>query len=205
MSTSSVVSRIKGVFQNLLLGQDSRCKVQSLEFITALICSFPILDGRIKSVSALRKSVMAFTQKGLSRSAFWERLATRKLPKLLQVLLGTLINEVCVTLGIGVTILKALAIVRIFLLDSSSFTLPDGARGDFPAPRNNVVPSAVKVHLLYDLFGGIVRWFEMTPATTHDRKGFPPLTMLTGALIIFDLGYWDFQLLKDMINGNIFF
>jgi hypothetical protein len=205
MSTSSVISRIKGVFQDLLSVQDARCKIQSLEFVTALICSFPVLDGRTKSVSTLRKSVMAFTRQKLSRSAFWERLATKKLPKLLQVVLGRLVNDVCVTLGVGVTILEALSVFRIFLLDSSSFTLPEGAKGAFPAPRNNVVPSAIKIHLLYDLFGGIVKWFEMTPATTHDRKGFPPLSILSGALIIFDLGYWDFQLLKDMIDGTIFF
>jgi hypothetical protein len=63
----------------------------------------------------------------------------------------------------------------------------------------------MKVHLLFDLFRGTKQWFDITPATTHDRKGFPPLELLKGSLIIFDLAYWDFQLLKDMISMGIIF
>lgn len=45
----------------------------------------------------------------------------------------------------------------------------------------------------------------MTPATTHDRKGFPPIKSLIGKLIIFDLGYWDYQLMADIIKIGGFF
>jgi hypothetical protein len=116
-----------------------------------------------------------------------------------------LINEIRVGLDIGTEILQSLGVTRIMIHDSSSFTLPDAASKKFPAPRNNVIPAAMKVHLLFDLFRGTQQWFDITPATTHDRKGFPPLELLKGALIIFDLGYWDFQLLKDMISIGIIF
>jgi hypothetical protein len=176
-----------------------------LEFITALLCSFATQDGRTKSISALRKSVIALTKETLSRGTFWERIATKKLVKLLQTLLHALVQEVCVQLHIATDILMLLNVGRIYLLDSSSFSLPDGAKENFPAPRNNVVPAAIKLHGLYDLFGGVMTWFELTPATTHDRKGFPPLSLLKGALIIFDLGYWDFQLLSDMMIAGVMF
>jgi len=114
-------------------------------------------------------------------------------------------SELCIQLNIGSKILEVIGVKKILLLDSSSFSLPEGAREHFPAPRNNVVPAAVKLHMLYDLFGGGSKWYEITPATTHDRKGFPPLEFLKGALIIFDLGYWDFQLLKDMMDDGIYF
>lgn len=205
METSKIISRIKGAFQGTLTTGDGRCKVQSLDFITALICSIATKNGRVKNLSALRQSIMAFTHETLSRGTFWERLATKKSVKLLQTLLSTLMNDLCIHLKIGCEILAALGVNKILLLDSSSFSLPDGSKDDFPAPRNNVVPAALKIHVLHDLFGGATNWFDITPATTHDRKGFPPLALLTGALIIFDLGYWDFQLLKDMMDGAIFF
>lgn len=103
-------------------------------------------------------------------------------------------NELCVQLKVGTDIIKLLGVNAIVLLDSSSFSLPDGANEYFPAPRNNVAPSAVKVHMLYNLFGGNTTWFDITPATTHDRKGFPPLNILKGLLsfLILDTGIFNY-------------
>ena len=159
----------------------------------------------LMSISALRHSVMAYTKQKLSRGTFWERVATKKTVHLLKTLLGKLMSDLCLQLQIGTEILEKLSVRNIFLLDSSTFILPNVAKKIFPAPRNNVAPAGVKTHVLYDLFGGIMQWFSITPATTHDRKEFPPFSLLTGSLIIFDLAYWDYQLLLDMINANIFF
>lgn len=114
-------------------------------------------------------------------------------------------GELRVELDIGIEMLQSLGVTRLLIHDSSSFTLPDAASVEFPAPRNNVIPAAMKIHLLFDLLWGTHQWFDITPAITHDRKGFPPLELLKGALIIFDLGYWDFQLLKDMISLGVLF
>jgi putative transposase len=205
MDITHVTSQIKAIFKNNLPHHDTRCKVQPIEFISALICSFSSREGRVLSVSGMRQAVRELTQEKLSRGTFWERVATRKNVKLLQRLLGQLMLTLCTSFEIGIEILKKLGVTRIYLLDSSSFGLPEAASEAFPAPRNNVQPSGVKVHGLYDLFGGIMRWFDITPATTHDRNGFPPFTFLKESLIIFDLGYWDYQLLSDMIKESIFF
>lgn len=205
MDLSNVLSQIKACFLNFGTKEDKRAKIQASDFLGALICGFGKKDARVRSLNTLRKSVMELTGKILSRGSFWERMATKKLTKQLQLLLSSFMSELCVKLKIGQTILDLLSVTKIFLLDSSSITLPPEAKGDFPAPRSNVIPAAIKVHALWDLFGGIVKWFNLTPATTHDRKGFPPLDMLVGALIIFDLGYWDYQLLKNMKDLGIFF
>ena len=205
MELSSVLSRIKGCFEKLGKKVDGRANVQSMDFIAALICKYGEKDARIRSLSCLRKTVMALTGIKFTRGGFWERMATKKLTRQLQLLLVSLMTEICLQLDIGKTILKSLGVSKIFLLDSSSSTLPEGASDEFPAPRSNVIPAAIKVHGLLDLFGGLLRWFDLTPATTHDRKGFPPLDLLIGTLIIFDLGYWDYQLLKDMMDIGVFF
>jgi hypothetical protein len=108
-------------------------------------------------------------------------------------------------LSITSALLKTLNVTAILLLDSSSSSLPKAAKDIFPAPRSNVAPAAIKVHLCFDLFLGAVSWFKLTPATTHDRKGFPPLLSLVGKLIIFDLGYWDYQLMADIKKIGGFF
>lgn len=205
MNVSKVISRIKGVFRKTSSDEDSRCKIQQSTFITALVCSFPSQEGRTKSLGGLRRAVGEFTNILLSRGSFWERMASKRLSKDLFKCLNSLIDEVRVGLGVGTGIVEAIGVSKILALDSTSFSLNEGASEEYPAPRNNVVPAAMKIHLLYDLFGGNGKWYEMTPATTHDRKGFPPLEILKGVLIIFDLAYWDYQLLKDMFDQGVKF
>lgn len=205
MNVNKVISRIKGVFRKTSPDKDSRCKIQQSTFITALVCSFPSQESRTKSLGGLRRAVGEFTNILLSRGSFWERMASKRLSKDLFKLLNSLIDEVRVGLGVGADIVEAIGVSKIVALDSSSFSLNEGASEEYPAPRKNVIPAAMKIHLLYDLFGGIGEWFQMTPATTHDRKGFPPLDILKGALIIFDLAYWDYQLLKDMLESGVKF
>ena len=205
MQATKIIDKIKAVLKEKLPSGDERCKVQPINFVSALICTFSVREGRSMSISTLRHSVMDQTGVHLTRGGFWERMATKKLLRLLGKILGGLMTELCVRLKIGTKILEKLNVKGIYLLDSSSFTLPDAASEAFPAPRKNVVPAAVKVHALFDLFGAIIKWFEITPATTHDRNGFPPLSLLKRCLVIFDLGYWDYQLLKDIIDAGAYF
>jgi hypothetical protein len=113
-------------------------------------------------------------------------------------LAASMVQSFACKLSITADLLNVLKVSAILLLDASSSGLPKAAKDDFPAPRNNVAPAAIKLHLCFDLFHGAVNWFKLTPATTHDRKGFPPLASLVGKLIIFDLGYWDYQLMADI-------
>jgi len=205
VETNKIISQIKAIFQNILPKYDKRCKIQPIEFITALVCSLSDREGRVTSVSSLRHSVMSITGQTLSRGTFWERVATKKIVSLLLELLQSLMTQLCAQMDISHEILRLLKVKNIFLVDSSSFSLKKGAKDVFPGPRNNVIPASAKVHGLYNLFKGSIQWFKITPATVHDRKGFPPLEPLGGSLVIFDLGYWDYQLLQDMISTGVFF
>jgi len=51
----------------------------------------------------------------------------------------------------------------------------------------------------------MVKWFDLTEAKMYDRKGFPPLELLNGCLIIFDLSYWDYCLLAALKDQGTFF
>ena len=176
-----------------------------LEWVAALFCSVQ-KDSGWRSISSIRRQVISFTGKQLSRSSFWERMSTLRLKNFLCFLLGLLSASIAKSCGIGTEFLKKLGVNGVFLLDSSSVTLPKEAADKFPAPRNNVVPAAIQWQALFDLLGGGLTWFDVTEATTHDRKKFPSLDLLPAkALLIFDLGYWDYLLLQELIKSGFYF
>lgn len=50
-----------------------------------------------------------------------------------------------------------------------------------------------------------MEWFKLTPSSTHDSQCFPALTSLKNKLIIFDLGYFEYDLLLNIIDIGGFF
>ena len=96
MEISSIISKIKGCLLESIPAKDPRAKIQPLEFVTSLISSFSNKDGRVKSLSAMRKEVMAITGVKVSRGTFWERMATKRLRKFILLLLCELMTEICV-------------------------------------------------------------------------------------------------------------
>ena len=183
---------------------DGRSKIKPRAFIVALITAMAS-DSPKRSIANLRRQFMSSLGIVIARSSFWERMATKRLSDFLAQSIRELVAKMATDLNIGGEILGKLGVLRVFLLDSSSITLPPGAKTDFPAPRNNVIPAAIKWHLCWNLFSGIGEWCCLTEAKTHDRKVFPPFEMLKGSLIIFDLGYWDYQLMTDLVNHGCYF
>jgi hypothetical protein len=185
--------------------EDQRATVGTRDLVSILIFCFSRDRGDSRTLDGIRTFVQSSLDVVISRGGFWERLATRKLEKIFEGLVSAMIQNCSSKLLIASELLKVLNVGAILLLDSSSSSLPKAAKKKFPAPRKNVVPAAIKLHLCFDLFGGVVSWFKLTAATTHDRKGFPPIQSLIGKLIIFDLGYWDYQLLADIKNIGGYF
>jgi len=50
-----------------------------------------------------------------------------------------------------------------------------------------------------------MEWFKLSPSSTHDSQCFPNITSLKNKLIIFDLGYFEYSLLLNIINVGGFF
>jgi hypothetical protein len=114
------------------------------------------------------------------------------------LLMGTLAGA----LGVDKRLLEAMGMRGIRLLDSTSITLWDGAQKAFPGTRTW---AGVKWHACIDVLTGGLTWYQVTPSRTSDRKCFPPLDTLTGVLLIFDLGYWDYGLLVELARSQVFF
>lgn len=203
MALRNILEAIKQLFQ-LLPGEDNRTKIGPAELVSALVTSVN-KDGRVRTLANLRRGVIALVGEKIDRSTFWGRLATDRLLSLLTSLVLQLMKELGRLCGVTNELLGVLRVKAVLILDSTSSTVPKRAKKIFPAPRKNVVPAAIKFHALYDLFGGTLKWFDLTPAKTHDRNGFPPLELLKGCLIIFDLGYWDYCLLAALNMSGVYF
>ncbi len=184
---------------------DARANIGPRTFLVSLIFAFTSND-HTRSLDAIRQSILSHTGISLARSSFWQRLSSKRLTTLLEQTVALMIKNLAPA-GIGP--LKELAenigVKDILGYDASSTSLPDGASEDFPGPRKNIAPAAFKWHNCMSLVSGLLVWWTMTAAKVHDRKCFPPLKMLAGRLILFDLGYWDFGLLRDLGKAGAFF
>jgi len=182
---------------------DGRTKIGPRKFVIALIFSLANMDGRKRTIEALRRAVMETLGEKNSRGGFWERLATERLFKFLLFLVQSAIQQMSEVFVPGnqlrdlATLLK---VKGILVLDSTSISLPEMAGAVFPGPRKNVAPSVIKWHNCFDLFGGCIKWFDLSPGTSHDNNHFPDLKMIVGYLIIFDLGYFDYTLMQAIAN-----
>lgn len=117
-------------------------------------------------------------------------------------LVAELMATITGTALVGQSILKALAVKGIYILDSSSITLWDGAKDDYPGSRTY---AGIKWHFCFDLLSGSLKWFDFSPTSKNDSKFFPPFELFKGALIMFDLGYWDYSLLVSIKNAGGYF
>jgi hypothetical protein len=138
----------------------------------------------------------------ISRSAFWERLATKRLNEWLKLLLNSLMTQlVFSTLG-GNEWKQQLNVSKIWAIDSCSFSLWDGAKKDYPGTRTT---AGIKWHACFDLCQGQLTWYQLTETSKNDSQRFPDIADIKGGLVIFDLGYWDFSLLLEIKKAGGFF
>ncbi|MGK5093574.1 IS4 family transposase [Deltaproteobacteria bacterium TL4] len=201
MKDDNILEKIKQSLKAIIPTQDSRTKIGPFDFIVNLIFCY-LGDSKTSSLESIRKQMKSNLNQDISKSAFWERLSRKRLKNLLRNVVSTLIVQLATTALFGIDLLTGLGVSQILLVDSSSISLWDGAKEDFPGTRTT---AGIKWHACFDLLTGVLAWFQLTPTSTHDRKCFPEVETLKGKLIIFDLGYWDLGLLLAIEQAKGFF
>ncbi len=175
-------------------------------FALALIFGCILPAGKDRSIDGLCREVKRFTRKRITRCCFHKRLNTKILTEYLMAIFSELVKQI--TESDSATyreIARQLSVRRIVVLDSTNNSLPDRARETFPGPRTNKIPASIKVHGLYSLTDNILKWVHLSPAKMHDRKHFPETHLLVGSLVIFDLAYWDHNLLSELNRSGVYF
>ena len=201
MSQSNMLEVLKQCFEKIVPSQDARTTINPLEFIVCLVFCY-LGDSKTFALEAIRRFMKAALDKEISRSAFWERLAGDRLKNYLRHVVAELMVTLTSPITRGGQLLKQLGVTDIWLHDSSSITLCASAKEHFPGTRT---AAGIKWHGSFDLLRGMLTWFQLTPTATHDRNCFPPVELLKGKLIIFDLGYWDYGLLYAIEKAGGFF
>lgn len=201
MEKGSILNVIRQTFVDHLQDNDPRTKISSLDFIVTLVFCF-FGDSKILSLESMRRFMIGELNIFLAKSSFWERLSRTKMKNVLKIVLADLLVKIPSKINFGKEVLSSLGVTAIFLVDSSSISLWHGSRKAFPGTRTT---AGIKMHFCFNLMSGVMNWFELTPTSTHDRKCFPPMDFIKGALVIFDLGYWDHRLFLKIDQAKAFF
>lgn len=201
MESDNQLIVLRDSFKAVIPKQDQRTNIPHLEFICGLVFCF-CGDSKTFSLEAIRRFMKTTFNKEISRSAFRERLSRNRLKNILKKLIAQLVVDLSSNALFGAKMLLQLGVSAIWLIDSSSITLWDGGKEDFPGTRTN---AGIKWHACFDLLSGAMTWFDTSPTSVNDRKRFPDIRSLVGKLIIFDLGYWDYGLLISIDIAKGFF
>jgi len=190
---------LKQSFEGILPSKDGRTAISPLEFIIGLVFCY-LGDSKISSLESIRREMKNNLNKNIKRSAFWERIASNNTKVYLKNIVAELMGKFTSKLLVGNNILKQLNVSAIWIIDSSTITLKEDAKGYFPGSGS---AAGIKWHACFDALSGTMEWFRLSPSSTNDRKCFPDLALLKNKLIIFDLGYYDYGLLLaiDKIGG----
>lgn len=202
MRLEKLLNTFKQIFDQIP-ESDGRAKIGPRQFVIALIFSLANMDSRKRTIECLRRAVMESLGEKISRGGFWERIATERLFGFVLILVQSAIQQMGDIFVPGSQLRQLAAVLNvkgILVLDSTSISLPAMAGAIFPGPRNNVAPAVIKWHNCFDLFGGCIKWFDLSPGTSHDNNHFPDLKLIVGYLVIFDLGYFDYALMQAIAN-----
>ena len=198
---ANLLKKIKKALEKVVPATDSRSPIGPFAFVVSLIFSYSG-DTKKTSLESIRRQMMKALETNISRSAFWERLSRNRLKNFLLIIVSTLMSHLSGGMLFGAEILSLLGVGGIFLVDSSSFSLWDGAKQDYPG---TFTTAGIKWHACFNLLSGTLIWSEFTSTSVHDRNCFPDLSMFKGKLVIFDLGYWDYALLLAIEQAHGYF
>mgnify|MGYP001301378208 FL=1 len=166
-----------------------RRKVEPAALFWTIVLAFG--TGREKSLAALRRAYQKSTGALLVPSAFYDRF-TPQLAKFFQLAVGNLLasrEKVEGKLG------GLLASFRdVILTDSTLVRLHDLLERSFPACRTNHTRASAKLHVVMSVTGKGPCSVKLTSGRQHDGPVFKVGRWVKDRLLMFDLGYFRYQL-----------
>lgn len=131
MNQIDILDQLRQCFISIIPSEDSRTGISPLEFVINFIFCY-LGDTQCVSLEAIRRYMKNQVEQNISRSAFWERIGRNRLKNFLKATITKLMKQLGTTVLGGGGLLNQLGITGILVVDSSTFTLWDGAQEDFP-------------------------------------------------------------------------
>lgn len=171
-------------------------KVKIYTFVWTLVLGFACGDKR--TIAALRRSYERAAGQTIEESAFYKRFT----PELVVLLKSLLTNAFESLIGAGRALRGPLAQFRdVLLTDSTVVRLHDLLSKRFPACRTNHTKAALKAHVVMSVIGKGGSSIKVTAERVHDGPVFKIGPWVKDHLLLFDLGYFRYQLF-DCIRRN---
>lgn len=177
-----------------------RRKVKVHALFWTLVLGFG--SGRERTIAALRRGYEKATGSQLVPSSFYDRF-TPALVRLLRAAAALLLAQAS---GPVRKLAGPLAAFRdLVLTDSTVIRLHDLLKKAFPACRTNHTQAALKLHVVMSATGAGPRSVKITAERAHDGPIFTVGKWVKDRLLLFDLGYFRFQLFSCIRrNGGYF-
>lgn len=169
-------------------------------FFWTLVLGFG--TGHHRTLAALRRSYELATGQSVVPSAFYDRFT----PTLVRFLKATVQWALArVTEPVGALRGKLAAFTDLVLTDSTVIRLHALLASTYPACRTNHTKAALKMHTVLSVLGTGLRSVRITSERVHDGPVFRVGRWVKGRLLLFDLGYFRYQLLSCIERNQGFF
>jgi putative transposase len=171
-------------------------KIDPVAFFWTLVFGFACSKER--TISALRRAFEATTGKCLAPSSFYDRFTPTLVAFMKAVFLGLAAKLAEPSRALAGTLADFKDLV---VTDSTVVRLHDLLAKAFPACRTNHTRAALKIHLVMSVCGTGPRSVKVTSERVHDSTAFRVGKWVKDRLLLFDMGYFRYQLF-DCIRRN---
>jgi len=173
-----------------------RRKVDAMALFWTIVLGFG--GGRERTLAGLRRAYQKSTGATLVPSAFYDRF-TRSLAVFFRRLVEELFERLQETETRFAGVLQSFR--DVLMTDSTLVKLHDLLENRFPACRTNHTKAAAKLHVVMSARGQGPRSVRLTSGRQHDGPVFRVGRWVRDRLLLFDLGYFRYQLF-DCIDRN---
>jgi len=166
-----------------------RRKVNPVALFWTIVLGFG--TGRQRTLAGLRRSFQKCTGARLVPSSFYDRF-TPELARFFRLVVGELLSGIETA---NSQLHGVLASFRdVILTDSTLVRLHDMLEKRFPACRTNHTRASAKLHVVMSVTGRGLRSLKITSGRQHDGPVFTVGRWVKDRLLLFDLGYYRYQL-----------
>lgn len=175
-------------------------KIGIVPFVWTLVLGFA--TGNSRTLASLRRAFEKATGTTVVPSAFYDRF-NAGLVRMLRVVLADLIDRVA-------SRRRALAgnlakFKDVLIADSTVIRLHDLLAKAFPACRTNHTQAALKAHVILSVTGAGPQSVKVTSERVHDGPVLRAGAWVRDRLLVFDLGYYRFQLFNCITRQGGYF
>ena len=170
-------------------------KVKAVPFFWTLVLGFGV--GSARNISGLRRAYQRTTGATLVPSSFYDRFNSA-LVAFLKAAAEHALEEF--QLAFQKINQRFDAFKDVLITDSTVIKLHHALSKVFPGCRTNTSPAAAKLHAVMSVKGRGKSTVKLTNGRVHDRRKLVLGDWVKGTLLLFDLGYYHFQLFKNIVR-----